>query len=544
MRARQAVPAGESFLRGALMIALAGFISRLLGALYKPVATWLFRPYDGQNGEAGMGLTTGPAAAYLIVLAVSASGLNVAISKLVAERLARGRPDEARRVFRISLGLMAGLGLILAVAFYASAPFLAERAGRPETAAGFRAVAPAIFFVSVMAAYRGLFQGLQRMTPYAMSQIYEQIVRIVVGLFLIWLLAPRSVALGAAGYNFGTVAGAVVGLAYLLVLYLRGEAALPESEPARIGPGQREPAGRIVRAILAVAAPISLIAAVQPLMLAADAWIVIHRLEAVGIAGLQADAALGQLNNAFSVIWLPAMLTNALYISLVPAITESLEQGNREQARLRSVAAYRMTLLVGIPAATGLWVLGDGIYYLIFGGEGGPVLSAMSLGALFMMLQQTSSGILQGAGNIASPTRNLLAGLAVKVVLTYWLTATPLGARGAALATALGFAVAAGLNLLASRRQMGPLMDWTGMWLKPGAAAGVMALGAWWLLPLLEGLLGSVRLAVLADIALAAGIYAAVLLLIGGVQARDLLLIPRIGRPLADWLRRRGLVRE
>jgi len=161
-----------------------------------------------------------------------------------------------------------------------------------------------------------------------------------------------------------------------------------------------------------------------------------------------------------------------------------------------------------------------------------------------MMLQQTSSGILQGAGNIASPTRNLLAGLAVKVVLTYWLTATPLGARGAALATALGFAVAAGLNLLASRRQMGPLMDWTGMWLKPGAAAGVMALGAWWLLPLLEGLLGSVRLAVLADIALAAGIYAAVLLLIGGVQARDLLLIPRIGRPLADWLRRRGLVRE
>lgn len=546
MRSRQTTPAGETFMHGALIIAISSFISRVLGAVYKPVATRLFGPYDGHGGNAGMGLTLGPASAYLIVLSISASGLNVAISKLVAERLARGRPDEARRVFRISLLLMTILGLILAVAFYVSAPWLA--ADRPETAAGFRAIAPAIFLVSVMAAYRGLFQGLQRMTPYAMSQVYEQVVRILTGLVLIWVLAPRSVALGAAGYNFGTVTGALVGLAYLLYLYLRGQAELPPAEPrpqgAEAGETTRETVGSIIRAIVRVAAPISVIAAVQPLMLAIDNWTVRDRLALIGVTGLEADAYLGQIQNAFSIIWLPAMLSYALYVSLVPAITESLERGNQEQARYRSVTAYRLTLLVGLPAAAGLAVLGEEIYRLIFNSPGGWVLPAMSSGALFMMLQQTSSGILQGAGDIASPTRNLLAGLLLKFGLTYWLTATPLGARGAAFATAAAFALTAALNLLTSRRRMGPLMDWKGMWLKPGAATLVMAAAAWWSLPWLTRLTGSADLATVVDIGLSGVAYGGVLLLLGGLKGDDLEMLPRVGRPLAARLRRLGLLRE
>lgn len=534
----------ESFARGALIITLAVLFSRLLGALYRPIVVRLFAPFDGQHGEAGFGLTQVPAPAYLVVLSVSAFGINIAISRLVADRMARGRYRSAWRVFRLSLVLMSALGLVLGAAFYAAAPLLATVAGRPETTPGFQAIAPAIFLVSVMAAYRGLFQGLQRMGPYAASQVYEQIVRIVAGIALVWLLAPRSVPLAAAGYNFGATAGALTGLVYLVLVFWRQRRELLPAlfDPARAdgggqaAPGPEEAAWPVLREILRLAAPISIIGAVQPLILMTDSLLVITRLEAAGVSAQSADALLGQLANSFSIVWLPAILTAGLYTSLVPAITESLARRNWSEARSRSVTAYRLTLLFSLPATAGIWVLADGIYKLFFLSEGGPVLRALAPATFFMMLQQTSSGVLQGAGDIATPVRNFLLGAGLKVVLTFWWTATGLGARGAAYATGAAFALAGGLNVLAVRRRFGALTRGPGDWLRPAAATLVMSAFAAVAERPLAALLGSPRLGTVAVVVLAAGVYGAALLGVRGIRARDLRMLPGPGPRLAGLL--------
>lgn len=534
-------------MRGALMITLASFVSRFLGALYKPIVAHLFAPYDGQNGDAGLGLVSVPQPIYTLILSVSAAGLNIAVSKLVAERMATGQHRSARRIFNISMILLVILGLVIAGGFYAAADLLAAQAGRPETAAGFQAIAPAIFLVSVMSGLRGLFQGLQQMTAYAMSQIYEQIVRVASGIALVWLLTPRSVALGAAGYNAGAVAGAACGLAYLIWLYWRcrrqlfaAEAPPPEA-PAL--PSARESAWGVARQILVLAAPISVIGAAQPLLLLVDSMLVINRLEVVGILGTRADALLGQLSNAFSIIWLPTMLTNALYISLVPAITEALARGSSEQARSRSATAYRMTLLFGLPATIGLWLIPDAAYKLLFPGDGGPVLQAMALATLPMMLQQTTSGILQGAGDIVTPIRNFMVGAVAKVVCTWWWTASPLAARGAAYATAVAFALAAGLNMWTVFRRWGMLVSGIQVARMAGATA-VMGAVTWLVASRLTALGVPVRLVGLLAMATAAVVFGATLLAVGGVRRQDLEMIPKVGRWLAQALRRLHLLRE
>lgn len=543
----------DNFVRGALIVTVATLAARLLGAFYRPIVTQLFAPFDGEAGTAGMGLVQYVYPFYLVMLSVSAYGINIAISRLVAERIALGQPNSAWRVFCISLALMAGLGLGFSVGTFFAADWLAARVGDAQTAPGFRAIAPAIFFVSVMAAFRGLFQGLRFMTPYALSQIYEQIVRIFTGLLLIWLLtrSADTVPLGAAGYNFGAATGALVGLAYLLWVFARqrGPAMIRAAAEHRSGRAEpveaRAPAWRIAGTVLRLAAPISVIGAVQSLVQWADALLVGNGLQTAGLTQLDARSMMGLLGNSYTITWLPPILTTALYLSLVPAITESLARGNRQRARHHSIIALRLTMLVGIPATVGIWQLANPIYALFFpGSPGGPVLRALAPLTLAMMLQQTTAGIVQGSGDIGTPVRNILLGLLGKVLFTYWWTGTPgIGVVGAAHASTLAFAVAAGLNLWAVRRLLGVTMGVSSMWAKPLAAAGVMAAAIWALDGWLSGLTRSP--AVIAGLVVpAAAAYLVAMLIIRGFEAADFESIPGVGPRLVALLNRWRLLRQ
>lgn len=537
----------ESFVRGAMILSLAALLSRLLGALYKPIIVHIFAPFDGQNGAAGIGLTQVPLTTYMVVLSFTSVGLNVGISKLVSERLALGDTTGARRVFRSSLTIMALLGLAASLAMWLGAPWLVSLipGNVGDAVPGFRAMAPALVFTSVMAAYRGLFQGFQQMTPNAYSQIVEQIVRVGSGAVLTYFLVRISVPMGAAGFNFGDVIGALAGLAYMLVLVRRGgqvmwlqpqEAATTE-RPSRPLP---LPGGwRLIRRIFAVALPISLIGAVVPLMMQADVFFVYRALAQLEITGDAAHAQYGLLTNAFMLVSLPAVFTTAIYTSIVPAVSAALAQGYLDQARRRAQQAYRLTFLMAVPAQAGLWVLATGVYSLIFQDtSGGAVMAAFSWSAVGIMVQQATSGILQGMGKIGLPVRNFLLGALVKVGLTAMWTVT-YGINGAAWATAIGFGVAAVLNLVDVEQHLGRTIKTRAMLFKPVAAAAAMV-GT---IMLIQRYLPTGNLVTLLLIGIGAGVYGLAILLLGGVTRRDVEAVPGLGRPLAAILGRVRLLR-
>ena len=458
-----AVRKAESFMRGALLLTLAALVSRLLGALYRPIIMRIFAPFDGGNGAIGMGLATIPLTSYQIILSFTAVGLNVGISRLVSERLTLGDMTGARRVFRFSLAVMAGLGLTAAVALWVLAPAITALYGEEAAATvpGFRAMAPALFFASIMAAYRGMFQGFQWMAPNAFSQITEQIVRITAGTLFAFFLVRVSVPMGAAGFNFGDTVGAVAGLLYLIFLarrsgaglWARSQEAAAAEPPAHAYP--LEEPGALVRRIFSVAAPIAIAGAVLPLMMWADG-ILVYRV--LGQPGAEVDIAslhFGWLTNAFALIFLPTIFTSAIYTSILPAITEAVTLGNLEQARRRAEQAYRMTLLLAVPAQAGLYILATELYAFLYPDTlGGPVMAALSWAVMPIMLQQTTSGVLQGIGRIRVTLRNFLTGALVKILLTIWWTGL-WGIQGAAWATAVGFAIAAVLNVVAVEKSLG-----------------------------------------------------------------------------------------
>lgn len=468
----------ESLVEGTLAVAMTVLFVRVMAFLYRPVIIRMFAPFDGHDGWVGLGMAQAPATAYLIALSFTSIGFNVAISKLVAERVAVGDSSGARRVFQTSFWLMLALGAAAGSFFFVGAPLL-EKIGRMSGVAyGYTAMAPAVVVMSAVAAFRGLFQGLRSMRANAVSQVLEAIARIVIGLALVRLLAPRSLSLAAAGFNLGDLAGAIASLGYLLLLYVRHRAALLPPEPAACETAGPLPAGdwrRILGMILRVGLPISLLGAAPPLMMYVDAFLLGYALQPADSGTI--SSVYGQLVSGLSVVWVPAVFTGALYNSLVPALAEAVAQKKAETAERYAALAYRATMLIAWPAAFGLAVLARPIYQLVFNSTAGAdLLQILAVAVIPIMVQQTVSGILQGMGRVAPAVYSMLAGLGVKVVLTLLLTPV-WGPSGAAWATVLGFMASAVLNALMFRRLSGFGLRWFRTMIRPALAGLVMAAG-------------------------------------------------------------------
>lgn len=510
----------QGLYQGAITLALAGFLTKLIGALYRiPLARLI--------GAEGMGLYQMAYPVYTILLALSAAGMPVAMSILISEKNAQGDYRGIRRIFYLSLGLMGALGVIFSFFIYQLAGFAANAIlQEPRAYYAIIAISPAVFLSSLASVYRGFFQGFQEMRPTAYSQVIEQIIRVATVLILVYYLLPYGIEIAAAGAAFGTVTG---GLASLLVLvkvfrhfkkkgffyrrgYAGGEGYLPLG--ARLG---------------IIALPLSLGGIVLPLMQIVDATIVPLRLQTIGYSAGQATEQFGQLSGmATTLIHLPAIITIALSTSLIPAIYEAAFAGNNLLVKLRIRTAMRGTHLLMLPAAVGMWALATPISILLYDlPEVGKTLAVLAPGVLFFGLYQVSAGAIQGLGKTYLPTVNLLVGVVVKTYLSYWLVTWPfLGIRGAALATVIGFLIAYLLNQNVLKKQGYLQYPWRDIpFFRLIAAAFLMWFVVYWLYIDLEPLFGN-NITTLMVIPLGALTYGVVLLVSGAVEKADLENLP------------------
>ena len=503
---------GSSVLRGAFLLSFSGIICKILGAAYRIPLVRLI-------GDEGIGLYQMAYPVYLVFMALSTAGMPLAISRLVAERTALGDQAGIRRVLRLALGVLGGLGLLGGFLMGAGARFFSLHvAADPRAYPVILSLAPAVPLMALMAALRGFFQGGQDMMPSATSQLVEQVVRVATLLILAVLLLPSGIQWAAAGAAFGATAGGAAGFTLLVWWYFA------HPLPARPEHGSRVPGyWALAKRLSVLALPIALGTLLLPLMQAIDSVMVPTRLQAIGYDVRGAAAALGQLGNAWATIYVPTTITAALATSLVPAVTETWTRREHEVTLYRIVQSLRLAAIVCLPAAAGLWALAGEICQVLYGApSAASLLRALAPAAFFLGLQGVCSGALQGVGRTVAPVRNLALGFLLKVILTGVLCLNPLlGPRGAALGTAAGSALAAVLSLRELARRVGLPGNVYGALAKSGTAAGVMIFALLWLgkVPLFLSWPAFFRLIFLLPCGII--LFALALWLVGGVETGD-----------------------
>ena len=267
-----------SLVKGTAVLAAAGLFVKFLGAFFRiPLANMI--------GAAGMASYAPAYSLYNFLLVFSTAGIPVAVSKMVSERQADRRCREAAQVFHLSRMLMFMTGITGFGIVFLYAEEIAGLFHVPGASLSMRAMAPALFLVPLVASYRGYFQGMNNMIPTAVSQITEQIFRVAAGLTMAMFLKDNVWIFdgftwqqrGAAGGCFGAAAGGLGGLLAILIMYLMVRRQLKERiRKDRIR--RRSSSFLLLKRILIIALPVTLGAAIMPIVGLIDAGVVAFRL--------------------------------------------------------------------------------------------------------------------------------------------------------------------------------------------------------------------------------------------------------------------------
>lgn len=553
----------KSFVKGAAILGAAGLIVKIIGAFYRiPLTNILQRGgYDGMVYYA----TAYPYYSWLLV--ISSAGFPTAISKLVSERVAVGDKKGATAVFKTAFRLLCIIGVITTALLFLGSGLIAKLADVPAANLSLMALAPSLFFVSIMCAYRGYLQGMQMMTGTALSQITEQVGKLIASYTLAILfvkLYPGRPELWAMGTLIGISISEVLGLIVIWLIYKKSRRQLPSYKLEDMVISKKT-FRNVGLSLLTIAVPITLGASIMPITGIADTIFIKRLLQAGYLArGFSNEVVSGMAETGFvslrsyvtPLINMPAVLTLALSMSLVPAIAPMRAARDRRGIRKVGTTGLKLAMLIGTPCAVGLFLIGAPVMALLYtkvrastdywaikgfipqilamapGKEvsvytlAGGIMQISAIGVLFLSLVQTLTGVIQGIGKQNVPVMFLLAGGIVKVVsMVVLMKFTKLGILGAAISTVLCYVVAGIGDTAYVIGHADIKLDWIDVFVKPLGSALVMGVFVYLVYNLVYKM-GHPTAAVFAALFAGVAVYAACLWIVKAFNKDDLSFMP------------------
>ncbi|CCJ32703.1 putative polysaccharide biosynthesis protein [Caloramator australicus] len=418
----------KSIIKGTIILSLTGIIAKFLGFFFRIPLIYLI-------GEEGIGIYQITYPLYTFLLAIS-SGVPIALSKMISERLAVNKNKEANIIFRSALLLMFLIGSLSSfILIFFAKDFIRIFNWNNKVYYSILAIALAPLFTTVLSAFRGYYQGIQNMFPAGLSQIIEQIVRVLIGVGLAYILLPYGIEFAASGASFGATMGSFIGLIFLIIYFNKSKIIYNKNECSK-------DFFSITAEIIKIGIPISIAQTIGSIMALIDSVLVVGLLKASGFDDVTATSLYGQLTGkAFVLINVPLTISVAIAQSTVPAISESYAVKSRIKLNRNINMAYKMAMILALPSCAGLYTLARPILSLIFQGlDGGwQVLQILSISAFFIILSQTSTSILNGLGKTYIPLFVMLIGSLLKIMFSYILIPTNLNILGAAYSTLIAY---------------------------------------------------------------------------------------------------------
>lgn len=506
----------QSFVYGALVLLVASFLNRIIGFAYQIIMVRLIK-------SEGIGLFNMVFPVYVMILVLATVGIPLAIAKLVSEEIARHNFNEAYRIFYICLTLLTILGILFTGGSILIAPLLSiYYFPNPKVHYIFLALIPGIFLVSLCSAFRGFFQGLQQMTPTAVTQILEQLIRVSAGLLIAYLLLPKGIEYAAIGISLGVVFGELTGLLSILIIYLY---ARPPRTHQNNKPVRFQGLKGYFQRIFSIGIPVTLSRFVATALMSIEAILIPQRFQAGGMSLQQATAAYGLLVGVSQTLLLtPGIITASLATALIPSVADATAQNNLNLVRFRTAEAIRLTNISGLPCVVLFLCLPVELCKLLFGyPEAGESLVIMAIGGPFLYFTQTTTGILQGMGETMRPFKNLVIASSFKIIAIYFFTSfVNWGVQGIAIAITLFFITLAYFNYLDLKKTIAFRLHFLNSILKPVFAAVIMGGVVWYIKTNIFAVTQSLTCSVFSAIFLGVLAYMIALWIIGGILPHDI----------------------
>ncbi len=395
------------FIKNAAILTVSSLMLRFAGIIFK---VWL----AALIGSEGIGLYQLVFSVYVLASTFASSGISTAVTRLTAEELALGTKKGTMKILRRALEITLLVALVSAAAIHFGAEEIARLFLNDERAIPALKILPlALPFMGVSACLRGYFIARRKAAPNAISQLFEQAVRILLVVALVKQTYAYGLAASCGAVLFGDAAAEMLSAGLLALLFFADQKRLNGLT------GRDRPPYGIVRQLFHIMLPITSGKYLNSLLRTAENILVPKNLAKYGGDSSSALSQFGMIKGmALPILFFPSTLLNAVSTLLIPEMSEAAARGRKGLVRAAVYDIVKLTAVMGFLFAAVFFAAGSEIGELIYkSSEVGWLLRALSPLVPLMYLDSVCDGILKGLDQQAFTFRTAISDSVMRIVL-------------------------------------------------------------------------------------------------------------------------------
>ncbi len=373
------------FIKNAAVLTVSGLLLRFLGIIFK---VWL----ASEIGAEGIGLYQIVFSVYVLAATFATSGICTAVTRLVTEELALGSRSGVKLILRRCIFLTLIIAAVSFAVLFFGADFISNTVlKQANTALSIKMASISLPFMGICSCLRGYFAARRSAAPSALSQIFEQLIRIVTVILALKLLSNMGIAVTLAAVMLGDTAAEALSCLFIYILYKRDIIKVENK-------GRKRPPYRIFKAINHIALPITSGRYLNSLLRTAENIISPTSLSKNQSLSDGALSLFGMIKGmALPILFFPSTLISSVSVLLLPEMSEALALGNHQKVKYATEKIIRLTLIVGLFCGAVFLLTGDKIGKLLYKSDDvGFLLCALSPIVPLMYLDGICDGILKG----------------------------------------------------------------------------------------------------------------------------------------------------
>lgn len=404
----------NSFLYRAGILATSNTLLLLLNFLYRILLGRL-------AGPEGLGVYTLAIQVYSIAMSICVYGLSLAVTNVASSLHQCGDIRGVRRLVFFALSCFFVLFFVSAIPILLFKNQIAEyMLGDIRTAQSMVAVLFCIFLTGIENIIKALFNGTGQVKFTAVSEVGEQLLRIIIAATLIAQLINNNHSYTSFLIITGMALSEVYSVAFLLSRYYKSII-----KPSRSVRGIKTSAIR--RKYLRVAIPSAMTSTAATLFSSITTILFPQRLLLAGYTHRQAVSTLGLLSGMVTpVLLLPSSLVSALCTLLMPSIAASLARGDKKDLANKVDKSIEVIGFIGLPATAMIMPFVPLLCSLLFA-QTAPVelVAVLSISIVLSYYLIVAVSILNGLGRQKHVLVFAVVSELLQVALVYVLCAMP-----------------------------------------------------------------------------------------------------------------------
>lgn len=427
----------RNFVKSASLLAFSTIIAKFIGACYRiPLANIL--------GGEGMGLYQLVFPVFALLITLSSGAVPSAVAIIVSRKKALNQNSGG--VFISSLILITTWGFLLSLLLIILSKHISVLQSTSKIQKSYVMIAPSVFFVSVISVYRGYFIGNQNMTPPAVSQITEAIIKLTAGLALAKKFLKMGLEYAVMAAFLGITVSEIITLIILFILSDNKKSINSGISFAEFKANTKE--------IASLTFPLMAGGIIIPLSLFFDSLIIINMLN-LNQSSVMSTIEYGLFSGAVSpLINLPVMLNLSLGVAVAPSLTAGKICKDIQSIKEKCSTCLKIALAVGTPFLLLFVFLADDLLKLLYPAlppehirTAAGLMRIESLNIISLSMGQIITSLLQALGKAFVPVKVLSVCVALKIILNLALLPA-MGITGAAIASVACFGIYALCNYL------------------------------------------------------------------------------------------------